>query len=62
MLGRLAYRVITVEEFRAEVRDWLAGNLVGDFAALPRVSEAPDASMKPSRSAETGIAACPLPG
>ena len=53
--------MITVEEFRAEVRDWLAGNLVGDFAALG-VSEAPDASMKPSRSAETGIAACPLPG
>jgi len=26
--------VITVEEFRAEVRDWLADNLVGDFAAL----------------------------
>ena len=26
--------MITVEEFRAEVRDWLAGNLVGDFAAL----------------------------
>lgn len=26
--------MITVEEFRAEVRDWLAENLVGDFAAL----------------------------
>lgn len=26
--------MITVEEFRAEVRDWLADNLVGDFAAL----------------------------
>jgi alkylation response protein AidB-like acyl-CoA dehydrogenase len=26
--------VITVQEFRAEVRDWLADNLVGDFAAL----------------------------
>jgi hypothetical protein len=26
--------VITVEEFRAEVRGWLADNLVGDFAAL----------------------------
>jgi alkylation response protein AidB-like acyl-CoA dehydrogenase len=26
--------VITVEEFRAEVRDWLAANLVGDYAAL----------------------------
>jgi len=26
--------VITVEEFRAEVRDWLAENLVGEFAAL----------------------------
>ena len=26
--------MITVEEFRAEVRDWLAANLVGDYAAL----------------------------
>jgi alkylation response protein AidB-like acyl-CoA dehydrogenase len=26
--------VITVEEFRAEVREWLADNLVGDYAAL----------------------------
>jgi alkylation response protein AidB-like acyl-CoA dehydrogenase len=26
--------VIEVQEFRAEVRDWLAGNLVGEFAAL----------------------------
>jgi alkylation response protein AidB-like acyl-CoA dehydrogenase len=26
--------VITVEEFRAEVRGWLADNLVGDYAAL----------------------------
>ncbi len=26
--------MIEVEEFRAEVRDWLADNLVGDFAAL----------------------------
>jgi alkylation response protein AidB-like acyl-CoA dehydrogenase len=26
--------VIEVEEFRAQVRDWLAENLVGDFAAL----------------------------
>ena len=26
--------MITVEEFRAEVRDWLADNLVGDYAAL----------------------------
>jgi alkylation response protein AidB-like acyl-CoA dehydrogenase len=26
--------VIEVEEFRAEVRDWLADNLVGEFAAL----------------------------
>jgi alkylation response protein AidB-like acyl-CoA dehydrogenase len=26
--------VIGVEEFRAEVRGWLADNLVGDFAAL----------------------------
>jgi len=26
--------VIEVQEFRAEVRDWLAENLVGDFAAL----------------------------
>jgi alkylation response protein AidB-like acyl-CoA dehydrogenase len=26
--------VIEVQEFRAEVRDWLADNLVGDFAAL----------------------------
>ena len=26
--------MITVEEFRAEVRDWLAENLVGDYAAL----------------------------
>ncbi len=26
--------MITVEEFRAEVRQWLADNLVGDFAAL----------------------------
>jgi len=26
--------VITVEEFRAEVRDWLAENLVGEFGAL----------------------------
>ncbi|HOB47907.1 MAG TPA: acyl-CoA dehydrogenase family protein [Mycobacterium sp.] len=26
--------MITVEEFRAEVRDWLAGNLVGEFARL----------------------------
>ena len=26
--------MIEVQEFRAEVRDWLAGNLVGDFAAL----------------------------
>jgi alkylation response protein AidB-like acyl-CoA dehydrogenase len=26
--------VITVEEFRAEVRDWLAENLVGEYAAL----------------------------
>lgn len=25
---------MTVDEFRAEVRDWLAGNLVGEFAAL----------------------------
>ncbi len=34
MLGRLATRVITVEEFRAEVREWLADNLVGEYAAL----------------------------
>lgn len=26
--------MITVEEFRAEVRDWLAANLVGEYAAL----------------------------
>ena len=26
--------MITVEEFRAEVREWLADNLVGDYAAL----------------------------
>ncbi len=26
--------MITVEEFRAEVRDWLASNLVGEYAAL----------------------------
>jgi alkylation response protein AidB-like acyl-CoA dehydrogenase len=26
--------VIEVEEFRAEVRDWLADNLVGEFAAI----------------------------
>jgi hypothetical protein len=26
--------VITVEEFRAEVREWLEDNLVGDYAAL----------------------------
>ena len=26
--------MITVQEFRAEVRDWLADNLVGEFAAL----------------------------
>ena len=26
--------MITVEEFRAEVRDWLAANLVGDYAVL----------------------------
>ncbi len=26
--------MITVEEFRAEVREWLAGNLVGEYAAL----------------------------
>lgn len=26
--------MITVEEFRAEVRDWLAANLVGEFAAI----------------------------
>jgi len=26
--------VITVQEFRAEVRDWLADNLVGDFAKI----------------------------
>jgi len=26
--------VIEVQEFRAEVRDWLADNLVGEFAAL----------------------------
>jgi alkylation response protein AidB-like acyl-CoA dehydrogenase len=26
--------VITVDEFRAEVREWLADNLVGDYAAL----------------------------
>ena len=26
--------MIEVEEFRAEVRDWLAANLVGEFAAL----------------------------
>ncbi len=26
--------MITVDEFRAEVRDWLAANLVGEFAAL----------------------------
>ena len=26
--------MITVEEFRSEVRQWLADNLVGDYAAL----------------------------
>ena len=26
--------MIGVEEFRAEVRDWLADNLVGEYAAL----------------------------
>ena len=26
--------MITVEDFRAEVRQWLADNLVGEFAAL----------------------------
>jgi hypothetical protein len=26
--------VITVDEFRAEVREWLADNLVGEYAAL----------------------------
>ena len=26
--------MIEVQEFRAEVRDWLAANLVGEFAAL----------------------------
>ena len=26
--------MIEVQEFRAEVRDWLAENLVGDYAAL----------------------------
>ena len=26
--------MITVEEFRTEVREWLADNLVGDYAAL----------------------------
>ncbi len=26
--------MIEVQEFRAEVRDWLADNLVGDYAAL----------------------------
>ena len=28
--------MIEVQEFRAEVRDWLAENLVGDYAALKR--------------------------
>ena len=26
--------MIEVQEFRAEVRDWLAENLIGEFAAL----------------------------
>lgn len=53
--------MITVEAFRAEVRDWLAENLVGEFAALKGlVGRA--ASMRPFPNGWPGTGTWPRPG